>query len=93
MKHTPIKIGIMLKCYYLPNRYKHVVQAVSSAHHASLNDLIQEGLIEEFGDGSLKVTARGVAWVHMLRDTPLPKLKECWVDPRTNTEVNLYPVL
>ena len=71
MKHTPGYLMAFLTV--------HVTS--QEINEALKKQLLQEGMIEPSeGYGYFCTTAKGVAFVEMLRDVPLPVQK--WVDPR-----------
>ena len=79
MKFTPLHISLMIHCYAIaepiPNRGAPAVEEY-------LRQLTNFGLIKEddkYASG-FTATERGVAWMNMLRSTPLPELR--YVDPR-----------
>jgi len=82
MRTTPVVIQTMLHIYSCP-QYLRNVPAVTE----SLFRLCRQKLIEPVNeDSGYRCTDRGLCWVNMLLDTPLPT--EAFLDPRNNQAVS-----
>ncbi len=88
MKHPPLKLEMMLHCYYKVRVTRDEFIDQSSAHCEFYHELLNEGLIEQLGDGVVHTTDRGRAWVALLGSTPYPQRQEIWVDRRNNEPID-----
>lgn len=82
MRTTPVVVQTMLHIYSCPQPLRDV-PAVAEP----LGRLREYGLIESINeDSGYRCTDRGLCWVNMLLDTPLPM--PAYLDPRTNEAVS-----
>jgi len=86
MRTTPMMIQTMLHIYGCPQPLRDVPAVAQS-----LNRLNDNGLIEEFDmpkeSCGYRCTDRGLAWINMLLETPLPTA--AFLDPRNNEAVSV----
>lgn len=55
-------------------------------HERAYRALEKSGLVEDWPEnpGSVRTTARGIQFINMILETPLPV--NCWIDPRGPTQ-------